>query len=123
MHAKISHSVHKKDLLLKRQEQQEETQQRQNAAMREARRLAEILCAEFGASTVFLIGPLTYNAYQDGMTLELAAEGIPAGVFGRALAHLKHISSLPVDVIDLSQADCWTRKSAAEKGKMLAKGA
>ena len=123
MHAKISHSIHKKDLLLKHQEQQEETRQRQAAAMQEARRLAEILCAEFGVSIVYLIGPLTYNEYQDGMTLELAVAGIPAGAFGNALAHLKHISPFPVDVIDLSQADCWTRKSAAEKGKMLAKGA
>ncbi len=122
MHAKISHSFHKKDLLLKRQEQQAEAQQRQAAAMQEAQRLVQILCAEFGVKTAYLIGPLTYGQYQDGMTLELAAEGIPAGAFGNALAHLKRISVFPVDLIDLSQADSWTRKSVAEKGKVLAKG-
>lgn len=123
MHPKISHSLHKKDLLLKRQEQQEKTQQRQVAAMREAQRLAQVLCAEFGVKTVLLIGPLTYGQYLDGMPIELAIERIPNDIFNRAFAHLKRISSFPVELIDLTQADNWTRKSAGETGKILAQGA
>ena len=123
MHPKISHSLHKKDLLLKRQEQQKSTEQRQVAAIREAQRLAQILCAEFGVNTVLLIGPLTYGQYLDGMPIELAIERIPDNVFNRAFAHLKRISSFPVELIDLTQADNWTRKSARKTGTILAQGA
>jgi len=123
MHAKISHSLHKKELLAMRQTQQHEVQQRQTDAMREAQRLAQVLSAEFGIHTVWLIGPLTYGQHQDGMPLELAVDGVSTETLDRALASLKCLSAMPIDLIDLAHADGWTRQRAAAAGKLLTKGA
>ena len=88
--------------------------------MHEAKRLAKILVDEFGVAKVFLVGPLTYGKFSEGMQLELALEGIPGETYAKAFGHLKQISTFGVELIDLQQADSWTKRSMKEKGKMLA---
>lgn len=121
MNTKIAHGIHKKDLLLKYLEQKKKAQQIQDNALDEAKRLAKILVEEFGVEKVFLVGPLTYGEFREGMTLELALEGIREGTYAKALAYLKHNSTFSVELIDFQQADSWTKRSIAEKGKVLAK--
>ena len=119
MHPKVSHNLYKKDMLLKHQEQQQKTRQLQENALCEAKRLAKILLEEFGIERVYLTGPLTYGKFQEDMPLELALEGIPENIYAKALSHLKQISSFGIELIDLQQADSWTKRSLKEKGKIL----
>lgn len=121
MNIKISHAIHKKELLLQYQEQQQKERQFQEAALHEAQRLAIILAEQFGIERVYLVGPLAYEQFSAGMKLELALEGIPAGAYASALGHLKQNSIFEVDLIDLQQADTWTKRALREKGKLLAK--
>ncbi|MCP4406095.1 MAG: hypothetical protein GY801_53485 [bacterium] len=120
MHPKISHSFHKKDLLLKHQEQRRKFRQLQEETLQEAKRLARLLVEKFGIETVYLTGPLSYDRFHEGMQLELALEGIPEGHYAKALAHLKQDSALEIALIDLRQADNWTKRSIREKGQALA---
>ena len=120
MRPKITHRFPKEDLLLKHQEQQRKFRQTQQAALQEATYLASRLVKEFGVVTVYLTGPLSYEQYQEGMLLELALEGIPAGIYARALAALYQDSTYNIALIDLTQADSWTKRSIREKGRILA---
>jgi hypothetical protein len=120
MRPRITHRFPQKDLLLKHQEQRRKFRQLQENALEEAKRLAVLLVEEFGVETVYLIGPLSYEHYQEGMPLELALEGIPDGVYARTLAELKQVSSFELALIDLTQTDNWTKRSICEKGRMLA---
>lgn len=121
MNIKVAHSLHKKDLLLKYQEHKQRENELQQEAFREAQRLAALLVEEFSVDRVYLIGPLAYNKFSPGMKLELAAEGILAGMYPKASAYLKHKSTFEVDLIDLHQTDAWTKRSVQDKGKLLAK--
>ena len=121
MNTKVSHSIHKKDMLLKHQEQKKKTQQLQDKTFKEAKRVAKVLVDEFGIEKVFLVGPLTYGEFKEGMKLELVLEGIPEGAYARALGHLKKLSTFSVELIDIQQADSWTKRSIAKKGKVLAR--
>ncbi len=120
MHPKITHRFHKKDVLLKYQQHQENIHTLQKSARQEATRLAHLLIDKFAVRAVYLIGPLTYEQYQEGMPLELAAEGLSKDVYGIALAHLRHSSTYDIELIDLAQADSWTIRSVREKGLMFA---
>jgi len=121
MNIKVSHAIHKKELLLHYQEQQQKERQFQETALQEAQRLALMLVEHFGIERVYLVGPLAYEKFSAGMKLELALEGIPAGAYASALGHLKQNSTFEVDLIDLRQADPWTKRALKEKGKLLAK--
>jgi hypothetical protein len=120
MHTKVSHGIHKKELLLKYQEQRQKEQQIQDHALKEAKRLATILVAEFGIARVTLIGPLTYGKFEEGMALEFVLEGIPQGNYARAAGHLQQISPYDVALIDIQDLDSWTKRSIGQKGKILA---
>lgn len=121
MNVKVSHAIHKKELLLQYQEQKQKERQFQESALQEAQRLALMLVEQFGIERVYLVGPLAYNKFNAGMKLELALEGIPAGAYASALGHLKQHSTFELDLIDLQQADTWTKRSLREKGRLLAK--
>ncbi len=121
MNTKISYGIHKKDLLLKHQENKQQKKQFQEKALQEAQRIAEILVVDFNIGKVFLVGPLTYGELCEGMNLELALDGIPQGAYAKALAHVKQSSSFGVELIDLQQADSWTKRSMAKHKKLLAK--
>ena len=121
MNIKVAHGLHKKDLLLKYQEHKQRERELQQEAFHEAQRLATMLVEEFAIDRVYLVGPLTYSKFSPGMKLELALEGIPAGMYPKASAYLKHSSTFEVDLIDLHQADAWTKRSVQDKGKLLAK--
>jgi hypothetical protein len=110
MNTKIHHSLHKKDLLLKYQQQQQQKRAQQDAALAEARRLALILVEDYGAHKVYLIGPLRYGEFREGMPLELAVDGLSPTTLATALGHLKQESLYPVEIIDIAQADAWTRR-------------
>lgn len=121
MNPKISHAIHKKELLLHYQEQQQKERQFQETALHEAQRLALVLVEQFGIERVYLVGPLAYEKFSAGMKLELALEGIPAGAYASAFGHLKQNSTFELDLIDLHHADSWTKRALKEKGKLLAK--
>jgi hypothetical protein len=120
MHPRVSYRFHKRDLLLKHQEQRRKFRQLQEDALQEAKRLAALLIEEFGVEIIYLIGPLSYDQHQDGMPLELALEDIPDGVYAKALAELKQNSSYDIALIDMKQADSWTKRAIREKGRVLA---
>jgi hypothetical protein len=120
MNRKIEYGLYKPGLLRRRQQHQQRQHALQERALAEAARLARMLVAEFGAEAVYALGPLTYHAFADGMPLELAVVGLTADGFARALAHVKHDSALPVELIDLAQADSWTIHAIARRGKLLA---
>ncbi len=121
MNTKVTHSIHKKNLLLRYQEQKQKQQHLQDSAFAEAKRLAQVLVEEFGVETVYLFGPLTYGEFREGMNLDLAIEGISPGTFASALGYLKQISKFGVELTAIHQADSWTKRSILEKGKVLAK--
>ncbi len=121
MNTKVAHGIHQKDMLLKHQEQKQKARQIQDNALKEAKRLAKMLTDEFGVEKVYLVGPLTYAEFKEGMNLELALEGIPEGSYAKALGQLKQSSAFGVELIDIQQTDSWTRRSIAEKGKILAR--
>ena len=121
MNTKVSHAIHKKELLLHYQEQKQKERQFQENALQEAQRLALMLVEQFGVERVYLAGPLAYNKFSAGMKLELALEGIPAGAYAEAIGHVKQSSTFEVDLIDLHQADAWTKRALKEKGRLLAK--
>ncbi len=121
MNLKVSHAIHKKDLLLQYQEQKQKKRQLQETALHEAQRLALILVEQFGIERVYLVGPLAYEKFTADMKLELALEGIPPGVYAGALGYLKQLSSFEPDLIDLQCTDPWTKRSLKEKGRLLAK--
>ena len=120
MRPRITRRFPQKGLLLKHQEQRRKLRDLQEDALQEAKRLASLLVNEFGIETIYLTGPLSYEQHHEGMPLELALEGIPEGVYARALAHLKQESLYEITLIDLSQADHWTKRSIREKGRALA---
>ncbi len=121
MNTKISHGVHKKELLLKNLEHKQKIRQIQEAALKEAKRLAKILVDEFGVEEVLLVGPLTYDQFTAGMSLELALDGISKDVYAKAFAHLRNVSTYGVELIDMQHTDSWTKRSIKEKGRLLAK--
>jgi predicted nucleotidyltransferase len=120
MHTKITHGIYKKDLLLKHQEQKRKQRELQDNALNEARRLAQVLVEEFGVERVYLFGPLTYGEFKQGMSIDLAVEGIPPEIFAGALGRLKQISAFGVELTDVHHTDSWTKRSILEKGKCLA---
>lgn len=121
MNPTLLHGIHKKELLVKRQEQKQRHQQIQDAALKEARRLATVLVEEYGVERVYVFGPLSYEEYHEGMPLDLAAEGLSSQNFAKALAHLRQLSTFPIELTDLHQADSWTKRSIREKGRIVAK--
>ena len=119
MNRKVTHSIHKKELLLKYQEQKQRERQFQEDALKEANRLAKVLVDEFGIEKVYLVGPLTYGKFREGMELELALEGIPEGAYAKALGHMKQTTVFDVALLDLRQTDSWTTRSVKNNGKLL----
>ena len=118
MNPKMSHGIHKKELLLRYQEQKRQKQSVQDAALAEAQRFATILVEDYGAQKVYLIGPLCYGEFRQGMPLELAVEGLSPIMLAKALGHLKQESAYPVEITDMAHADAWTRRT--HKGELLA---
>jgi hypothetical protein len=120
MTPKIAYSVHKKDFLSKYQEHKRAHQQLQDKALAEAQALANILVEEYGVRCVYAFGPLTYREFSEGMSIELAVEGISSDKLASALGHLKQQSAFGVEVIDIAHADSWTKRAILKKGTMLA---
>ena len=120
MHAKISHSLHKKDLLLKYQEQKQQKRLLQERALAEARRVAGVLTEEYQAQRVYLFGPLSYGEFREGMSIELAAAGMPHDRFAAALAFVKQEEEPTIELVGLGQVDAWTRRNIVQKGMVLA---
>ena len=119
MHAKISHSLHKKDLLLKYQEQKQQKQALQDRALDAARRVAGVLVEEYRAGTVYVFGPLNYGEFREGLAIELAVDGMPLEMFAGALAFVKQEEAFAFELVALGQVDAWTRRSIVEKGLRL----
>jgi hypothetical protein len=120
MTPKIVYSMHKKNLLLQYQEHKRAHQQLQARALAEALALATILVEEYGAQCVYAFGPLTYREFSEGMSIELAVEGISSDRLASALGHLNQQSAFGVEVIDIAYADSWAKRAILEKGTILA---
>jgi hypothetical protein len=120
MTSKIVYRMHKKDFLLKYQGHKRAHQQFQAEALAEAQVLATILVEEYGAQCVYAFGPLTYGEFSEGMSIELAVEGISSDRLASALGQLKQHSAFGVDVIDIAHADSWAKRAILEKGTILA---
>jgi predicted nucleotidyltransferase len=119
MHAKISHKLYKKDLLLKYQQQKQQKQSLQDRALAEARQIARALIEEYHAKTVYVFGPLSYGEFREGMSIELAVEGLPPEMFAGALAYVKQEDAFTFELTELAQVDSWTRRSIVQKGQVL----
>lgn len=119
MHVKISHSLHKKDLLLKYQQRKQQKQALQDRALAEARRVAGILAEEYQARRVYLFGPLSYGEFREGMSIELAVDGMPPEMFTGALAFVKQEEAFAIELVELKQVDAWTRRNILGKGQVL----
>ena len=122
MHSKLSHSVSKKDLLRKYQAHQQDNQQLQAEALQEAQRLAAIMTQDFGASQVWLVGPLVYHRFQAGMPLEFVVAGLSPAQYLDALAHVQRQSALTVVLINLAEADSWTQLAMQNAPCVLSSG-
>ncbi len=119
MHAKISHSFYKKDLLLKYQEQKQQKRLLQDRALTEARRVAGVLIEKYQAQTVHLFGPLSYGEFRKGMSIELAVAGMPHDRFAAALAFVKQVEDPAIELVAMAQVDAWTRRNIVRKGLEL----
>lgn len=121
MNTKMHYGIHKKDLLRKHQEQQKKQRQLQTSAFNEAKRLATILIEEFDVQAVYAFGPLTYGKFNEGMSLELAVEGMTPDRFASALGYLKQLSAFGTELVEVDAADSWTRQAILRKGVLLAR--
>ncbi len=81
-------------------------QERQEHALRVARKAAELLKASFGATRVLLFGSLATRAwFHDRSDVDLAVEGLKARDFWRADCRLEEIGDgFEIDLVDLSTA-------------------
>ncbi|MEW6047127.1 MAG: hypothetical protein AB1609_11690 [Bacillota bacterium] len=112
--------------------QAEEARRRRRVerAWSEARRLARILIAEFGATEVWVFGSLALERPEAGATrrfradsdIDLAARGVPPGLFFRAYGRIMMASSFDVDLVDVDAVPPTLRESILREGVLLGKG-
>jgi predicted nucleotidyltransferase len=87
-----------------------------------ARRLAELLAREFGATRVYLHGSLAREGrFHPGSDIDLAAQGIPPSEFFRAGAALTRAAGYGyhVDLVDLDIVREGMRTLILEEGILL----
>lgn len=96
-------------------------------AAREARSIAEGLARrlreDYGARRVVLAGSLARGDFRVGSDIDLAAEGIPVGLFFRAGADLERAAGgLHVDLVPLESANPAYLADLARDGIVLHDG-
>ncbi|BAS28162.1 nucleotidyltransferase family protein [Limnochorda pilosa] len=99
-----------------------ERQQREaftDRARREALRLAQILCSEFGATRVYLFGSLARGWARLTSDIDLAVEGLAADLYLQACARIEAETDLPVDLVDLREAPPSLVRRVHEEGEVL----
>ncbi len=99
------------------QEQQELTQ-RQERAWELARQVATLLREQFGATRVVVFGSLAHQAWFSPCSdIDLAAWGIPADRFYRAVAAVISISpDFKVDLVDPEDCQLAVRRAIEREG-------
>ncbi len=107
-------------MLLKYQEQKQQKQSLQDRALTEARRVAGVLVEEYQTQKVYLFGPLSYEEFREGMSIELAVDDMPHDRFAAALAFVKQAEDPTIELVEMAQVDAWTRRNIVLKGLVVA---
>jgi uncharacterized protein len=94
---------------------------RKARAMAVARQAARLLQAEFGATQVWLFGSLAHGAwFSPSSDIDLAAWGIPATAYFRAVAHLQDLSpEFRIDLVTMEQCKPALRELIWAEGQPL----
>jgi uncharacterized protein len=100
---------------------QRETEQRRQAAWDLARRAAQLLREEFGATQVIAFGSLAHGAWFGARSdIDLAVEGIPAEAFWRAWCALDRLGgSADIDLVAIESAPDGLREEITHQGVRL----
>jgi predicted nucleotidyltransferase len=71
-------------------------------------RAARVL-REAGAKRVYLFGSAAGGVMRQGSDIDLAVEGLPPGLFYRAVGIAEDAAGLPLDVVDLDEDTPFSR--------------
>ena len=94
---------------------------RRRQAWRVARRAAELLRQDFGASRIVVFGSLAHGAWFHARSdIELAVEGLQPGIIWRAWSAIERSSpDFQIDLIEMETATERLRQRIQEQGKEL----
>lgn len=86
--------------------------------------LAEVLAKEFHATVVWLFGSLVLEErglkdFHERSDIDLAARGVPPGLFFRAGARLEALTAFPVDLVDIDTCSPTLRESILREGVVI----
>jgi uncharacterized protein len=100
---------------------QQETERRRQVAWSIARRAANLLREEFGATQVIPFGSLAHEArFGSHSDIDLAAEGIPAEAFWRAWCALDRLEpAVDIDLVAIESAPAKLRDEIIRHGVAL----
>ena len=98
-----------------------EAEQRRQAAWALARRAAQLLREEFGATRVVAFGSLAHGAwFGPHSDIDLAVEGIPPQAFWRAWCALDRLDpTVEIDLVAIESAPARLRDEIAAQGAAL----
>lgn len=86
----------------------------------EARRAAQVLVHEFGATRVYLFGSLAREGrFHERSDVDIAAEGIAPEQFFKAWAAADACSDTSIEMVDLGDVGEQTRKLILKYGELL----
>nr|HID13681.1 nucleotidyltransferase domain-containing protein [Anaerolineae bacterium] len=89
-------------------------------ARAEARRVAQMLVREFGASRVYLFGSLAREGrFHERSDVDLAVEGIAPERFFKAWAAADAHSGVPIELVDMDEVGEAMRTLILEYGELL----
>jgi uncharacterized protein len=99
----------------------QETERRRQAAWSIARRAANLLREEFGATQVIAFGSLAHDAWFGSHSdIDLAAEGIPAEAFWRAWCAVDRLDlAVEIDLVAIESAPPKLRDEIMRHGESL----
>ena len=89
-------------------------------ARSEARRVAQVLVHEFGASRVYLFGSLVQDGqFQERSDVDLAVEGIAPERFFKVWAAAGARTDVPIELVDLDEVGEPMRTLILQYGELL----
>jgi len=83
-------------------QKQEERKRKQEEGLILAQKYAKILGEKFGATKVYLFGSLAEDLFWEGSDIDLAVEGMGLNHYLRALAELRVIDDMHLDIVHLN---------------------
>ena len=98
----------------RKEQQQIRLCQRRSQGLALAKRAAQILKTEFGASRVVLFGSvLSESAFHEASDLDLATWDLPPADYFRALARLLDLSDFSIDLVEAESASSYLQAAIA----------